>query len=274
VLPPVLGSITPYRRLCGAIFMSIAAVVAPNLYFVMTLLFSSRVAGLSIWAVLALYFAIILIPAVRRVSPMGSFVALGATGVLITLSTINAAQIKHVLAVSVGFYDDLLPWVAAPTQATGTECRNEFAGFSLRVPQNWTQRNGPLAGTIELTLVAPDTGRTKIRLRPTCDRTEAPLAVTVVELPRDRSDLQRKCGRWQGLDSCLLDYGVNPSAAGSPEHWEWLAHDTARGVNVRLMIDLFDSAHLSDVLPIIQSVRPASKDFSATGCPNPSEWTD
>ena len=129
--------------------------------------------------------------------------------------------------------------------------------YALKVPSQWTQLPGPIPGTSELVLHDADGTTPAARLRPTCDYVDVPLAVTVGDRLRDEPHLQHRCGGWQGMDTCLLEERSTATAAAAPLQWEWLAHDTAHGLNIRLMFELFDHTQKAEALAIIRSVRPA-----------------
>ena len=83
---PVVGPITPYRRLCGSAFLVVAAVLAPNVHFAVSLLLSPDAARISTWALFGLYLLLILLPAVRRVSHATSLIALIVACSLVALA--------------------------------------------------------------------------------------------------------------------------------------------------------------------------------------------
>lgn len=271
---PILGPITPYRRLCGATFLVIALVLAPNLHFVISLAVSPAVARLSIWASLGLYVIVIAVPALRRVTNGTSVAALVLAILLVALVNIFANRVKEIAAASIGFYDEQLPWLKTqPAQPTWTY-RNPFGGYTLQIPHAWEQNSGPIAGTTELILRRGQQARIAARLRPTCDVSDNPLAVTVVDMLGKGQRIVHNCGDSHGVEACLLaSDGVHASPA-TPVRWEWLARRTGTSAQIRLSFELFDEDARGDALSIIASANAAPASYNASACPNPSEWAE
>jgi hypothetical protein len=252
----------------------IALVVAPNLHFAMSLAVSPAAARLSIWACLLLYLIFISVPALRRVTNGASIIALVVALVLVALVNVLAKPVKRMAAAAIGFYDEQLPWLKAqPAQSTWTY-RNPFGGYTLQIPQAWTQSSGPIAGTTELILRRGERTVMAARLRPSCDVSDEPMAVTVAQMLSEGQSVRRYCGHTQGLEACLLAREGAAASPKTPVRWEWLGRRNGTDTQIRLMFEIFDEDARGDALSIIASAKASSTPYNATACPNASEWAE
>lgn len=275
MLPSIFGQITPYRRLCGSIFVFIAAALAPNVHYALTLALSSHAAQLSIWGMVALYLMIIAPPPLRQVTSTASIIALVVALILVATEMALERQVKQALATLIGFYGDTVPWPQAAPAEAAQAYRNPFGGYTLRIPKAWEQLPGPIEGTHEFVLRAPGNGAVAARLRPTCDLTEDPMPMTVEGMLGGTSSLKRSCDRWRGLESCLLERDADTRGSlATPLRWEWLGRDPSSKSQIRLMFEVYDERARADVLTIINSARPVEAPFEASACPNPVEWAE
>jgi hypothetical protein len=249
VLPPVLGPITPHKRILGCAFILMAVIVAPCVHFALVLRYSARAADASILALLIAYVGVIYVPRLQRVTELTSYIALGVTVVLSVLFLAFAPQLKAAIAVGLGFYDDRLPWSDASVPQEVTEYRDPIGNFVLKIPMSWKAQPGAIPGMTEFVLPGPDATKPVARLRQTCDFEDVPLAVKVTELVPNHPNLKRSCGRWQGMDACLLE------ERDSTLTWDWVARDSAHGLNIRLTFEPLAEAQKADALAIIHSLR-------------------
>ena len=248
--------------------------MTPGVHFALVLLHEPKLAAASIWVLLGVYIGAMFVPAARRISRESSLVALVASLTLAMLAMLFANELKRGVALAVGFYVHRVPWKGARLHGSTASYRNTFAEYTLRVPVTWQERRGPIPDTTEFVL--PHVGSTALaaRLRPSCDLSHAPLAVTVAELLRTHTHLNYRCGHSNGVEACLLDYGPGSSDAGAATRWEWLGRDGEHDINIRLTFDLWDTRSVPEALAIIDSVHPASVEDSPVPCPNPREWSD
>jgi hypothetical protein len=268
---PIQGPITPYRRVCGAIFIFIAAALAPNVHFAVKLATSPRAAGWTIWGMLALYVLVILVPGLRQVGHLASMVTLVIALVLTSLAMACSQPVKQLIATATGFYADAMPWQGVRAQGPTWTYRNPFAGYRLQVPRTWVSTPGPIEGTSELSRQPAANSGVVGRLRPSCDLLDEPLPMTVEPLVEESAQARRHCSRWQGLEACLVERSGAPS---SPDvvRWQWLGRERGRGVVIRLLFDLRGEDARNEALAIINSLDVAALEASA--CPNPMQWAE
>lgn len=262
-----LHVITPYRRLCGTVLLVVAAVLGPNLQFATAIATSPRVGGLARWVLVGISAAFLMLPALRRISERASWLVLLLSVSSIAGAYVFDARIKEALARAAGMFDARAPWADARLSASANPFVHPLAGYTLRTPRAWEHTPGPMHGTSEF--VVRQESRLGAILRPSCEVSEEPLAVTVRKLEEQWPALRRACSHFGGLDACLLR---RPLPAGNGELWDWIAHvpDTARSIRLQFLIYERSAEH--DAYAIIGSAEPAPSAFRGLPCPTPLEW--
>lgn len=263
----VLDLVTPYRRVCGAILLLLVSVVGPNLRF-MTAVADIDAGRIVVPLVLLVVYALlVLLPPVRRVSLTTSWIVLVAVGVAISVGLGFDDEIKRSLAYGVGMFGDAPPWRDPAYQGKTRPFEHPLARYTLRVPDTWQLTPGPMAGTPEL--IKRERTKESAVLRPSCEVSGRPLAVTVQRLREQSTAWLRVCTRWRGLDACLLKRVVGE---GKVQEWEWIGQKPGSSRSIRLQFFLFDKGSEDEINAIIRSVEPAPPGVGSLPCPVPLEW--
>ncbi|MDB4985024.1 MAG: hypothetical protein JWN04_202 [Myxococcaceae bacterium] len=262
--------VNPYWRVCGSVLLLLVAVVGPNVGFTASIALAPASASLVYWGLYGACAALALLPSIRRVSEGTSWVCLASSLALIVVGYSFDASIKEALARAAGMFDAQAAWRDASPGASSRAYTQPWAHYTMRIPEDWQQEDGPMRDLHQFVRYRADTATA--RLRPSCEVGEEPLSVTVRKLEAQWPELRRACSHWHGLDCCLLQ---RPSSKPREEMWLWLARapGSTRSISLLFLIEQAESARVEpEVYAMLSSVKPAPPETASMPCPEPLEW--
>jgi hypothetical protein len=271
MLLPILGPITPYKRVCGAAVLLTIAIIAPYAKFVATLIWSHTAGNVAVYLSFAVLVTAMLSVRSQNISATAETAWLLFVAVFLVTNYAIGSQIRNAIAEAAGVFNGTSPGPQEPL--LGSLRFHHAAGYRVDVPEDWTRRDHVDTNLTDFSL--RNSGGVAAEFRPHCDLLASSVVAEVFQALEADGRVSHTCYRWHGFEACLMK---RPQILGqqSGQRWEWLGKHAGAAHAVRLIFLLYQpTLSLQDqVLRIFASTAAEDPTTPNPMCATPLEWAE